>query len=61
MTREQIIARKALRLATLTVHWAKTDFDREVAKHGRACAARALRSALNVEKPPSMFHRKQAD
>lgn len=61
MTHEQINARKALRLATLTVHWAQNDFDRAVAQHGRAQAARALRSALNVEKPLPAFLRKQAD
>jgi hypothetical protein len=60
VTAEQINARKALRLATLTLHWARNDFDRAVACHGRAQAARALRSALNVEPRPSMFHRKQA-
>lgn len=60
MTAEQINARKTLRLATLTVHWARTDFDRAVACYVRAQAARALRSALNVEKP-NMFHRRQAD
>lgn len=59
MTHEQINCRRALRIATLTLHWARNDFDRAVARHGRAQAARALRSALNVEKP-SMFHRKQA-
>lgn len=59
MTPEQINARKALRLATLTVHWARNDFDRAVACYARAQAARALRSSLNIEKP-SMFHRRQA-
>jgi hypothetical protein len=59
MTPDQINARKALRLATLVVHWARDDFDLAVAQHHRAQAARALRSALNVEKP-SMFHRRQA-
>jgi hypothetical protein len=59
MTADLIQARRALRLATLVVHWAQNDFDRAVAQHHRAQAARALRSALNVEKP-SMFHRRQA-
>lgn len=61
MTAEQINARKALRMATLIVHWARTDFDRAVARHGRAQAARALRSALNVEKRLPAFLRRQAD
>lgn len=59
MTFDQIVARQALRIATLTLHLAKNDFDRAVAKVGRAHAARALRSALNVERVPA-FHRKQA-
>lgn len=59
MTPEQINARRALRVATYAIHWARTDFDREVARYTRAQAARALRSSLNIEKR-SMFHRKQA-
>lgn len=59
MTHEQIRARQALRVATLAVNWASSDFDRAVARHCRAQAARALRSSLNVEKP-CMFFRKQA-
>jgi hypothetical protein len=60
MTIDQIAARRALRVATFAIHWAQTDFDREVAKHCRARAARALRSALNVEKYPPMLLRRQA-
>lgn len=60
MTHEQIVARQALRIATLAVLWAQTDFDRAVAQHCRAQAARALRSALNVEKPLPAFVRLQA-
>lgn len=59
MTDDQIQARRALRLATYAIHWARTDFDREVARYARAQAARALRSSLNVERP-NMFHRRQA-
>jgi hypothetical protein len=59
VTADQIQCRRALRLATFEIHWARTDFDCEVAKYHRAQAARALRSALNVA-PVSMFHRKQA-
>jgi hypothetical protein len=59
MTADQITARRALRIATLTLKWARNDFDRAVARVGRAHAARALRSALNVERV-SAFHRKQA-
>lgn len=59
MTADQIIARQALRAATFAVLWARTEFDRAVACHSRAQAARALRSALNVEKLPPAFLRKQ--
>jgi hypothetical protein len=59
MTFDQIVARRALRIATLTLHMARNDFDRAVARIGRAQAARALRSALNIERV-SAFHRKQA-
>lgn len=61
MTPEQIVARQALRWATLTVQLARTEFDLAVACHSRAQAARALRSALNVEKPLPAFLRRQAD
>lgn len=60
MTPEQVIARQALRWATVAVLGARTDFDRAVACHSRAQAARALRSALNVEKRLPCFLRKQA-
>lgn len=59
MTADQITARRDLRIATLTLHRARNDFDRAVAKIWRAHAARALRSALNIERV-SAFHRKQA-
>ncbi len=61
MTDEQIRARQVLRAATLAVKWAKTDFDRAVARNFRARAARALRSSLNVEKPLPALLRRQAD
>lgn len=61
MTPDQIIARQALRAATFAIQWAQTDFDRAVARHCRAHCARALRSALNVEKPLPAFLRLQAD
>jgi hypothetical protein len=59
MNPEQIVARQALRAATLAVQWADNDWDRALAKHARAIAARVLRTALNVERVPA-FLRRQA-